>query len=308
MAGLMNQRMVGAERCGGVTFWALIISIGLHLIVLTVFGFVKFSPRRTAETQDKQRLVPTAKITRIRKLIATAPIISKPKIKRQSNIEYAKSLHWGGLRPIKYQMPNFAKPSGSASRFSASSVISSISEIEIFGGVTDQRKICYLVDCSGSMKGVFGQVRSKLKDFIRALQPDQYFYIIFFGNNRLFELGDGQLIRATQKAKYSAYDFIDSAKPAGQTNTLAAMERAVQIRDSAALSPSIVYFLTDGFELSTGDTQRFSQKIANILNIFAPGTKINTIGFGTTSDDRKMLEAIARQSDGESVFITDGGS
>ncbi len=155
------------------------------------------------------------------------------------------------------------------------------------------------------MQGVFGRVRRKLKESIGNLQQDQYFYIIFFGGGKLFEFGNGRLLRATQKAKLAAYEFIDLIGPAGQTNALAALERAVQIRDSRARSPSVVYFLTDGFELTTEDKQRFSQKIANLLKRFAPTTRINTIGFWPQSSDRQLLKVIARQSGGEFVFIED---
>ena len=152
---------------------------------------------------------------------------------------------------------------------------------------------------------MFGQVRKRLKKSIASLQPDQYFCIIFFGNNRLFEFSNGRLLRATQKAKNSAYDFIDLVQAAGQTNALAALKKAVQIRNGSGAGPSVIYFLTDGFELTTEGTQKFSQKVADLLKRFAPTTRINTIGFWPQSDDREMLELIARQSGGEFVLITD---
>ena len=83
------------------------------------------------------------------------------------------------------------------------------------------------------------------------------------------------------------------------------MKRATRIRDDSGFSPSIIYFLTDGFELTTEDVQQFSQKIANLWKRFAPMTRINTIGFWPQSDDRKMLETIAKQSGGEFVLVTD---
>jgi hypothetical protein len=135
------------------------------------------------------------------------------------------------------------------------------------------------------------------------LQPDQYFCIIFFGGDRLFEFSDGRLLRATQKTKSAAYAFIDSIQPKGQTNALGALERSVRIRDSQGGTPSIIYFLTDGFELAAEDACRFSQKIANLQKLFAPTARINTIGFWTQGDDREMLQAIARQSGGEFVFV-----
>ena len=246
-----------------------------------------------------------------------APVIPKPKVKKLTNDRFTRRTD--RLLP-ENQIFDTAKPGSQApacrwqgltkSSASTSALPLAISTnlpkgIEFFGSFTDQRKVCYLVDCSGSMQGVFGQVRKKLSESIRSLQPDQYFYIIFFGGDRLFEYGDGRLLRATEQAKSAAYEFIDSIQPAGQTNALAAMERAVQIRDGRAQKPSVVYFLTDGFELTGEDEQRFSQKIANLLARFAPTTRINTIGFWPQSDDRKMLKKIARQSSGEFVFITD---
>ncbi len=299
-----------------MTFWAWMASIVVHLIVLTAFGAVKFSPCRQqagARAQGKQRPTPMAKISRIKKLLQAAPIIPKPKIKKSAESRFARRTDkllptnriFGALKPRSQNFGDLAKPVHSQSVFSLPGSADLPHRIEFFGSRTEQRKVCYLVDCSGSMRGTFVQVRKKLKESIGNLQPDQYFYIIFFGGGRLFEFGDN-LLRATSKTKSSAYDFIDSIRPAGQTNALAALERAVQIRDGGGVAPSLVYFLTDGFELTTEDVQRFSQKIANLLKRFAPRTRINTIGFWPQSDDRKMLEAIAKQSGGEFVLITDG--
>ena len=177
--------------------------------------------------------------------------------------------------------------------------------IGFFSNTGGQRKVCYLVDCSGSMQGIFTQVREKLKDSIAALQPDQYFYVIFFGDGKLYEIGDGKLLRATPKAKAAANDFVDSVRPAGRTNAVAALERVVEIQDGKGISPSLAYFLTDGFELSGEDTAAFPRRIANLLEKWAPEMKINTIAFLPQADDRIMLETIARQSGGE--FLCIGG-
>ncbi|MHC4888446.1 MAG: VWA domain-containing protein [Planctomycetota bacterium] len=315
MSVSMNQRMVWAGRGGSVAFWAWMVSIVVHLIVLTAFGAVTFSPCRQqagAKAQGEARPTPMAKISRITKLMQAAPIIPKPKIKKSAESRFARKPDkllptnrvFGVLKPDSQKLGELAEAVHSQSVFLLSSSADLPHRIEFFGSRTEQRKVCYLVDCSGSMRGIFGEVRKKLKESIGNLQPDQYFYIIFFGNGRLFEFGDN-LLRATHKTKSAAYAFIDSIRPAGQTNALAALERAVQIRDGGGVAPSLVYFLTDGFELMTEDTQRFSQKIANLLARFAPRTRINTIGFWPQSDDRKMLEAIARQSGGEFVLITD---
>ncbi|MDH4241219.1 MAG: VWA domain-containing protein [Phycisphaerae bacterium] len=300
-------------RGGSVTFWAWMASIAVHLIVLAVFGLVKFPQ---SQTQLRDVPIPTATVSHVKKLIEAAPVIPKPKIKKASKAEFAggenSAAHkltvgriFEAAKPGNKDLGDLAKPSVSESVYvlPGSKVLSP--RIEFFGSFSDQRKVCYLVDCSGSMQGVFGRVQRKLKESIRGLQADQYFYIIFFGGDKLFESGGGQLLRAGEKAKSSAYDFIDSIQPAGLTNAPAALERAVQIRDGRGLSPSVIYFLTDGFELTAKGTQIFSQKVADLLRRFAPTTRINTIGFWPQSSDRKMLEEIARHSGGEFVLISD---
>ena len=309
----MKQGMVSNSRSGSITIWAWTASIVVHLIALAVFGVVRFSQ---SETQELQRLAPVARVSQIKKLIEAAPVIPKPKIRKSVESQFSKSTN----RPFSTnRIFDTAKPSSQApvsrwQEFTNSSVSQSSNSagseilpegIEFFGSWTDQRKVCYLVDCSGSMQGLFGRVRKELTKSVQNLQPDQYFYIIFFGGDRLFEFGNGRLIRATQKTKSAASEFINSVRPTGRTNALSALERAVQIRDSSGASAAVIYFLTDGFELTTQDVQSFPQKITNLLKRFAPMTKINTIGFWPQSKDREILKTIARQSGGESVFITD---
>lgn len=301
-----------AVRRGSVTFWAWVISIAVHLIVLTAFGVVQFSPCRR-QAVAKEYPIAMAKVRQIKKFVQAVPVIPKPRVKKRSRRQFIRKIDkvlpanriFDIVKPCPRNSASFAKPSTPVSGLSLASSGILPKGIEFFGSWTDRRKVCYLVDYSGSMQGMFGRVRKELKDSVQNLQPDQYFCIIFFGNDRLFEFGNGRLLRATEKAKSGAYDFVDTVQPCGQTNALAALERAMQIRDGSGFGPSVIYFLTDGFELTTKDAQRFPQKIANLLKRFSPTTKINTIGFWPQDNDRKMLEVIAKQSGGEFVFVAD---
>jgi len=224
--------MVSGGRSAGVTFWAWTTSIAVHLIVLTAFGVFKFSQWQAGA---KQGPAPTAKVSQIRKLIRAVPIIPKPKVKKASVERFAKSTD--RLLPVNrifdaetpgFQNPGrLGRPAASQSALLLPSSGKLAHKNKFFGSFTKQRKVCYLVDCSGSMRGIFGRVRKSVK------------------------------------------------------------------------------VLTDGFELTTEDEQRFSQKIANLQKRFAPTTRIHTIGFWPQSRDRKMLEAIAKQSGGEFVFVAD---
>ena len=284
----------------------------MHLIVLSVFGVVRFSK---AQGQDEHTFAPTGRIGSITQPMQAVPVMPKPKISKTAPViarnRYArmgeKSLPLERIFSPIPAKPIFQDWHGVSNSDSAISPASGEfpGRIEFFSSGGRQRKVCYLVDCSGSMQGIFTQVREKLKESIAALQPDQYFYVIFFGDGKLYEIGDGRLLRATPSAKAAANDFVDSIRPAGRTNAAAALERVVQIQDGKGISPSLVYFLTDGFELTGEDTAAFPQRIANLLEKSAPEMKINAIAFLPQADDRKMLEIIARQSGGE--FICIGG-
>ena len=278
------------------------VSIIVHVVMLAAFGIAKFSNPADSEIQ---KVAPTAKISRIKKLIDANPVTVKPKIKKHlagQPINTTTRIVDTSLSGLETSPQMFSPKT--QTDFSDEEILDK--GVEFFGSVTGERKICYLVDCSGSMHGVFRKVQKKLKNSISSLQFDQYFYIIFFGNDKLFESGNGKLLRATQKNKTAAYDFIDSIGPAGQTNAAKALKRAIQIRDSKGKRPSLIYFLTDGFELMDKDQSSFIRKIEVLLRKSAPQTKINTIGFWPQGDDRKMLETIAKQSNGCATFITDG--
>lgn len=304
------QSAIATRQGRGSRFWAWTVSIVFHLILLTVFGLAKFSQ---AGAGDKQQPSPMASINQIKKASLAKSVIPKPKVKRPAESRSLKMPNevsdvnpiFENQQPSSQSQMTLKKPESGENVFSLAETSDFSGETEFFGAGTLERKICYVIDCSGSMRGMLSGVREKLKDSIATLQQDQYFCIIFFGNGRLFEFSDGQMVRATQKAKSSACEFIDMIQPAGQTNALSALERALQVRDSGGHSPAVIYFLTDGFELAAQDSRRFSSQIMNLLRRFAPETKINTIGFWPQSSDRDILEKIAVQSGGEFVFVTD---
>lgn len=155
------------------------------------------------------------------------------------------------------------------------------------------------------MQGIFGQVREKLKSSIELLQPNQHFNIIFFGDGRLIEFTDKGLVRASATVKEAAQKFIDQVRPTGTTNAAEALERAVKLRDEKAAAPELIFFLTDGFELTGQQGGRELERIGNIFDRFGPKTKVNTIGFWPNQDDRRMLKMIANRTNGEFVCVTD---
>ena len=315
-----NPKTANAARKGSITFWAWMVSIGVHAAVFSVFAFVKFAQ---PAVDDNRRLpIPSAKVSRIKEFIEAEPVIPKPKITSSEQKPASSPAHqsaenntdkilpsnrvFAASKQALHNIADFARPSVAQNPFSLTVGQIQAKDTEFFASSTGERKICYVVDCSGSMQGIFNRVQQKLKDSISALEPDQYFYIIFFGSDRLIEFGDGKLLRATKQNKSNAAGFIDSVQPAGTTNAMAAMEKVMQIRDSHTGVPSVVYFLTDGFELTPEDAQLFSQKLSAALKETDAPVKVNTIGFWPQTGDRQLLETIAKQTGGDFVLVSDG--
>jgi len=294
-------------RTDSVTFWSWTASVALHIVILSTFGLWKLSEPNEALAAKP---LPSATIAAVAELTNAAHIIPKPKVKSLAAEPASATIDDAAVKNIFAAELHDSQPETLILTTANTSTITKpvalpSHTVEFFGSSTDQRKICYVVDSSGSMQGIFPQVQKKLKDSIARLRPNQYFYVIFFGGEKLFESGQGRLVRATDKTKAVACEFIDSIKPAGVTNAAAALARAVQIRDHAGDKPSLVYFLTDGFELTSQRANAFAQAIADMFRNESPSTMVNTIGFWPQPADRTMLESIAHSTGGRAVFVTE---
>jgi Mg-chelatase subunit ChlD len=309
----MDQGAVKKGR--GVKFYALAVSVCVHAVALSIFAAVKITQSAAVPLQTTA----VVSISRAAALAERAAVTPKPKInpvdKGRAIVKTAGKGQSASVRPVfdvptrdyRQQTDEIRQPVRSEVSAAASGGILP-ERTEFFGSVAQGRRICYVVDCSGSMQGLWQQVQKGLFDSIGQLQPDQYFCVIIFGAGSILESSGGKMVRATEQAKKDAYNFIGSIQPRGATNAVAALEYAIKIHDRTGVGPSLIYFLTDGFELSEQDNSRFAHQVATMLRSFAPKTQINTIGFWPAEQDRKLLEMIAKDSGGEFVVVGDGGT
>ena len=296
----MRSSTVSKPRnTGGITLWAWFVSIVLHLILLVIFASVDFS-QYSRQRSSVVRLTPGR--AQIKTIIESKPVTPKPKIRKIFTHDAASVMK----RPLDIPLKSPTKPlydtdhppSADTDLVVGTDVWSQ--GVEFFGQFTDVRKICYVVDCSGSMHGRLGLVKQQLKESIASLEPDQFFYIIFFlQGDKLLESGDGFLMRATTKTRTAANDFIESVRPAGTTDPLNALNRAMQIRDYSGRSCGLIYFLSDGFDLERTGAETFADQVEKLRQRLAPSVKINTIGFWTQKADRQILETVAERSGGQ---------
>jgi len=283
-----------------------VASLGIHIVLLAVFGFVKFSRLSYGQSSAARSAVT---ISRIEQIAKQSRILSKPGIKRLS-LNRKAGVH---KKPMDFSVVAKIKPSDRWGKLPEPTGTDGIElladsdivtgKVEFFGQETNRRKICDVVSCSGSMQGLFGRVRKQLKNSIGNLEPDQYFYIILFRGDELLESGDGKLVRATAKTKSQAFDFIDKVRPGGKTNASGALERAMRMRGPSGQSAELIYFLTDGLDLEGADTARFGPLVESLRKRLAPTTKINTIGFWAQRADCEILQAVAKRNGGEFVNI-----
>jgi len=292
--------MTDTNRRGSITMWAWIVSVAAHILLLAVFAVARFS---MSAPGPSSKITPAVTVAQIEQISNQSRILPKPKVKPLLPNRLAgkrqKTSFSGPVPTVSAENPRPLPKTlarGKIDMFARKPILNT--GVEFFGQSADLRKICYVVDCSGSMQGLFGRVRKQLKTSISNLPLDHYFYIIFFHGDQLLESGGGKLIRATPKAKSAAYSFIDNVRPGQTTNALAALERAMRLRGPGGKGCELIYFLTDGVDIDRADSADFALIVENLRKKLAHSTRINTIGFWVQPDDCEILQSVARRSGG----------
>jgi predicted CopG family antitoxin len=279
---------------------ALVGSVVIHILLLSCFAVIEFTETESTETSKKQAIS-----VALKKVVQEPTFVKKPKYKPsfQKNSSIVKL-----EKPADKIELSKANPKSDNQEYSGKTVdVKEMSQTEessvsFFESRVYARKICYVVDCSGSMLGTFSLVQKKLCESVGELEPDQFFEIIFFSDNNLSKLSNGTLIRATPSAKSKAERFISITQPGGSTNAIQALSEALKIKDPKYKPPHLLYFLTDGFDLSGKNKESFSQTVDKLLQSARQNIQINVIAFYPQESDKKILEKIAENTNGEVII------
>ncbi len=155
------------------------------------------------------------------------------------------------------------------------------------------RRIVYVVDRSGSMMGVFDDLRTELKNSIDRLRKSQKYHVIFYSTDPPVEAPPARLVNAIRASKERTFAFIDETQPAGMTQPIEAMRRAFQLK------PDLIYFLSDG------DIPEAELLKANLLEWNRDeDVRIFTIAYVSPAG-RQLLEEIAREHNGSFRFVSE---
>jgi len=288
----------------GHKWLAAAASVLLHLLALAVLATVGFSYEKSPAATENQRQV---KVEYVKNLIQNPPLVNKPKLQSRyiGKSPLPKPLQFETpTELVKYQLKIQQDTYVNTEIRDYEDGLKQ-QDISFFSSKSGSRRICFLVDCSGSMQGLWGTVKAELIRSIDSLLADQYFSVVFFGDNGIVQFTDSRLVRASATNKEKAMGFVQSAKPGGQTNAFAGFNAAVKIRDAYSAGPDVIFFLTDGFELMGEDTGKFELAVLGLVQDNLPQVKINTIGFWSSSEDRKLLKSIANLTGGEFVIVTE---
>ncbi len=158
-------------------------------------------------------------------------------------------------------------------------------------GETRARKICYIVDRSGSMVDEFDYVKEEVARSISRLHRVQQFHVIFFSGGLPLEAPPRKFVHAIHEYKKAAFEFIEAVEASGSTDPIPAVGRAIQ------LGSDLIYFLTDG---------EFSPDLITRLRDWNRdhSVRVYTIAF-VRRNGEDLLRQIAQENGGEFRFVSE---
>ncbi|MCZ6654232.1 MAG: VWA domain-containing protein, partial [Planctomycetota bacterium] len=158
-------------------------------------------------------------------------------------------------------------------------------------GALHARKICYVVDRSGSMVDELDYVKEEVMRSINRLHRVQQFHVIFFSGGPPIEAPPKKFVHAIKNYKKQAFEFLSTIEAGGSTEPSKAMSRAIR------LGADLIYFLTDG---------EFAPTLVEQLKKWNKDQKVRiyTIAF-LRRNGEDLLRQIARQNGGEFRFVSE---
>ncbi|MFQ6049332.1 MAG: hypothetical protein ACE5K7_08210, partial [Phycisphaerae bacterium] len=229
--GHSEQRRAGLARALGSAVVPWSISMAIHAAVFAVLVSLTWTIGRS----EQAVIVPEARLASkpgspIR-IGPTRPRLKLPSRQEQPQYRPVKqelTMSWPGRSRVRSDLKIIGIGAGGSGPLVGSglTVAEAGPRSGFFGSGGNAYRICYVIDCSGSMLDSFDYVRRELKNSIRQLVAEQYFHVIFFSAGPPTESPPGRMVRATPEQKKRAFAFLDSVVPGGRTDPAPALERA----------------------------------------------------------------------------------
>ena len=170
--------------------------------------------------------------------------------------------------------------------------------VTVFGAVGEGSRFVYLFDHSTSMTGApLAAAKQQLLASLDALTSVHQFQVIFFNHEvHAWDLTGGQqrIPFASERNKQLAAQFIRTVIASGATDRLTPLRRAL------AMSPDVVFFLTDADDAMPGyDVADLIERARGV------GAAIACIEFGEgpQREGENFLARLARATGGDYVYV-----
>lgn len=283
---------------------AWLVSVAIHIVLFVIMVLLPWISQQVSPSGElagaSARLMGSAQRAKFSMATTQSPF-SKPVDTRKSDQTHVKPDVQGSLTELSQprkpdlSIVGIGTGGGEFSKYGLRAGLGARGP-EFFGlggEARAARRIVYVVDRSGSMMGIFGDVQKELKRSINGLRKSQKFHVIFYSSGPPVENAPKRLVNAIRASKDEAFDFIDSVAPLGGTEPMEAMKRAF------VLKPDLIYLLSDGeipaaMELKENLLEWNRKKRVRIFTI----AYVNSIG-------RHLLEEIARDHDGKFRFVSE---
>jgi hypothetical protein len=169
----------------------------------------------------------------------------------------------------------------------------------------EARRICYVVDCSGSMVVAIEYVRQQLRASLGQLSPAQYFQVVFYSGAEPVTMEQGKLLRATRQNVGRALTFVDDMKlgrtdgvGAAATAVVAALAEAFGSQSAEGEGADLIYLLTDG----EFDQAVVVRACGELRKQNLTSAVVHVVGCGN-SENKIGLKKLARKNRGQFRFV-----
>ncbi len=167
-----------------------------------------------------------------------------------------------------------------------------VGAVGYYGITTDSKRICFVVDTSGSMQGRrLARAKIELHGTIRRFTNEHAFNVIFYSHEP--RVWGERLVQASEATRDRAKTHIFAQTAGGGTNIFDSLMLALKDPDV-----DTVFLLTDG-HAGLGAVLEPGAMRAAILKANTRGVAIHCVGLG--SHDRELLAGLARDNGGRYV-------
>jgi Mg-chelatase subunit ChlD len=175
---------------------------------------------------------------------------------------------------------------------------SNYAQVSVFGVEGKGNKFVYVFDRSASMEGPpLAAAKKQLLQSLQSLDSIHQFHIIFFNTKRQsFDISGGgrRIAFATDRNKKLASNFVGGITADGGTDRFAAL------RDAIAISPDVVFFLTDADDpmspTELAEIQRVNRNIQAAICVIEFGRKPDPV-------PNNFLARMAQESGGQYGYV-----